>query len=204
MRYAMNATRVAAPYGATGAESGTTVRASGSEGEHLLQSVYGTAERAGCADVMTQLVGGDAPGDDIAVLAERRQDSGEIGPLDLVVLALPWSLRDIRVAMRRWLSVVGAAPRTVADLLVAVGEACTNAVEHAYGPGGGIVAVRMELQLPNVLATVRDTGRWRSPGGENRENRGRGMLLMRNCSDELRIDHGPTGTAVVIRRRLAE
>ena len=68
--------------------------------------------------------------------------------------ALPWSLRDIRVAMRRWLSAVGAAPRTVADLLVAVGEACTNAVEHTYRPGGGTVTVHMELQLPGVLATV--------------------------------------------------
>lgn len=63
----------------------------------------------------------------------RRQDSGEIGPLDLVKPALPWSLRDIRLAVRRWLSAVGAAPRAVADLLVAVGEVCSNAVEHAYG-----------------------------------------------------------------------
>jgi anti-sigma regulatory factor (Ser/Thr protein kinase) len=153
---------------------------------------------------MTQLVGSDAPGDDVAVRVVHRQDSGEIGPLDLVVPALPWSLRDIRVAMRRWLSAVGAAPQTVADLLVAVGEACTNAVEHAYGPGGGTVTVHMELQLPDVLATVRDTGRWLPPRGENRENRGRGALFMRNCSDDLRIDHGPTGTTVVIRRRVAE
>lgn len=115
--------------------------------------------------------------------------------------ALPWSLRDIRVAVRRWLSAVGAAPRTVADLLIAVGEAATNAVEHAYGPGGGTVTVHMELQLPDVLVTVRDTGRWRPPRGEGR---GRGTLFMRNCSDDLRIDHGPTGTNVVIRRRLGE
>jgi anti-sigma regulatory factor (Ser/Thr protein kinase) len=135
------------------------------------------------------------------VLAVRRQDSGEIGPLDLVMPALPWSLRDIRVAVRRWLSAVGAAPRTVADLLVAVGEACTNAVEHAYGPGGGTVTVHIELQLPDVLATVWDTGRWRPPRGENR---GRGVLFMRNCSDDLRIDQDATGTTVVIRRRLAE
>jgi hypothetical protein len=66
---------------------------------------------------MTQLVGSDAPGDDVAVRVVHRQDSGEIGPLDLVVPALPWSLRDIRVAMRRWLSAVGAAPRTVATYL---------------------------------------------------------------------------------------
>jgi Histidine kinase-like ATPase domain len=68
------------------------------------------------------------------------------------------------------------------DLLVAVGEACTNAVEHAYGPDGGTVTVHMELQLPDVLATVRDTGRWRPPRGENRENRGRGGLFMRTAA----------------------
>ncbi len=99
------------------------------------------------------------------------------------------------------LSAVGAAPRTVADLLIAVGEAATNAVEHAYGPGGGTVTVHMELQLPDVLVTVRDRGRWRPPRGEGR---GRGILFMRNSSDDLRIDHGPTGTNVVIRRRLGE
>jgi anti-sigma regulatory factor (Ser/Thr protein kinase) len=88
------------------------------------------------------------------------QYSGEIGPLDLVVPALPLSLRDIRVAMRHWLSAVDAAPRAVADLLVAVGEACANVVEHAYGPGGGTVTVHMELQPPDMLATVRDTGCW--------------------------------------------
>jgi hypothetical protein len=59
----------------------------------------------------------------------------------------------------------------------------------------------MELQPPDVLATIRDTGRWRPPRSEGR---GRGTLFMRNCSDDLRIDHGPTGTTVVIRRRLTE
>jgi anti-sigma regulatory factor (Ser/Thr protein kinase) len=132
------------------------------------------------------------------------QYSGEIGPLDLVVPALPLSLRDIRVAMRHWLSAVDAAPRAVADLLVAVGEACANVVEHAYGPGGGTVTVHMELQPPDVLATVRDTGCWLPPRGESCGNRGRGTQFMRNCSDDLQIDHGTTGTYVIIRRRLAE
>jgi anti-sigma regulatory factor (Ser/Thr protein kinase) len=165
----------------------------------LCESTMAGPVESVCTEIMTCLVGDDPPGDDVAVLAVRRQDSGEVGPLDLVVPALPWSLRDIRVAVRRWLSAVGAAPRTVADLLVAVSEACTNAVEHAYGPNGGTVTVHLELQLPDVLATVRDTGRWRPPRGEAR---GRGMLLMRNCSDDLRIDRGPTGTDVVIRRSL--
>jgi anti-sigma regulatory factor (Ser/Thr protein kinase) len=158
-----------------------------------LSTMAGVVSTIG-AKVMAQLVGDDHV---------RRQDSGEAGPLDLVVPALPQSLRDIRMAMRRWLSEVGAAPRAVADLLVAVGEACTNAIEHAYGPDGGTVTVRMELQVPDVLATVRDTGCWRPPPEENR-GRGRGTQFMRKCSDDFQIDHGPTGTNVVIRRHLAE
>ncbi|MBV8993340.1 MAG: SpoIIE family protein phosphatase [Pseudonocardiales bacterium] len=152
-----------------------------------------------CRRVVAQLVDIELPGDDAAVLAVRRQDSGEVGPLDLVLPALPWSLRDIRLAVRRWLSAVGASPRAVADLLVAIGEACSNAIEHAYGPGGGSVTLHLELQLPDVLATIRDTGHWRPP---HREDGGRGTQFMRHCCDDLRIDHGPTGTNVVIRRRL--
>ncbi|MGH3613900.1 MAG: ATP-binding SpoIIE family protein phosphatase [Pseudonocardia sp.] len=170
--------------------------------KRLCASVVAGPVDAVCVKVIARLVGDDgSPGDDVAVLAVRRQDSGDIGPLDLVVAALPWALRDIRVTVRRWLSAVGAAPRAVADLLVAVGEACTNAVEHAYGPDGGTVTVHMELQLPDVLVIVADTGRWRPPRGGGR---GRGALFMRDFCDDLRIDHGPTGTNVVIRRGLAE
>jgi anti-sigma regulatory factor (Ser/Thr protein kinase) len=154
-----------------------------------------------CARIITQFMSHDPSRDDAALLAVRRQDSGEIGPLELTKPALPRSLKDIRRAARRWLSAVGAAPRTVADLLIAVGEACTNVVKHAYGPEGGTVTVHMELQLPDVLAIVRDTGRWRPPRSADP---GRGTRLMRNLSDDLRIDHGPTGTTVVIRRHLTE
>lgn len=167
--------------------------------EQLSRSVAAGPVDALCRKLIAQFVGAEVPDDDVAVLAVRRQDSGEVGPLDLVLPALPWSLRDIRLAVRRWLSAVGASPRAIADLLVAIGEACSNAVEHAYGPGSGNVMVHLELQLPDVLATIRDTGHWRPP---RQEDGGRGTLFMRDCSDDLRIDHGPMGTNVVIRRRL--
>ncbi|MBV8995800.1 MAG: SpoIIE family protein phosphatase [Pseudonocardiales bacterium] len=169
--------------------------------QRLCESLVAGPVESICAEIMVRLVGDDAPDDDVAVLAVRRRYSGEMSSLDLVVPAVPWSLKDIRVAMRHWLSAVGAAPHAVADLLLAVGEACTNAVEHAYGPDSGTVTVHLELQPPDVLATVRDTGRWRPP---RQNDRGRGTLFMRNCSDDLQIDHGPTGTHVLIRRRLTE
>jgi anti-sigma regulatory factor (Ser/Thr protein kinase) len=150
---------------------------------------------------MGQLVGDDAPVDDIAVLLLRRQHLSEIGALELVLPARPWSLKEIRDAMRPWLLAVGAGSRDVADLLIAVGEACTNVVEHAYGPDGGVVTVRLALQVPDVVATVGDTGRWRLPDdGSHRW----GMHLMSYFSDDLRIDRGSAGTTVTIRRRLAQ
>jgi anti-sigma regulatory factor (Ser/Thr protein kinase) len=150
---------------------------------------------------MGRLIGDNPPADDIAMLVLRRHRITEIEPLQLTLPAQPRSLKDIRDAMRRWLSGVGAGPRATADLLIAVGEACTNVVEHAYGPQSGIVTVHLELQLPDVVATIRDTGRWRLPRGVKR---GRGRLVMHHCADDVCTDHGPAGTTVVIRRRLAE
>lgn len=169
--------------------------------KRLCEAILAGPVESVCMTIMSQLIGGDPPGDDVAVLVLRHEDSGEIGPLDVVVPAQPQSLQRIRFEMRRWLLAVDAPPRVVANLLVAVGEACTNAIEHAYGPEGGIVTVHLELQPPDVVATVRDTGQWRSPHGKDR---GRGTLFMRDCVDDLRIDQGPQGTKVVIRRSLTD
>jgi anti-anti-sigma factor len=128
-------------------------------------------------------------------------DSSQVGPVELVLPAQPRALKNIRHTLRRWLSGVGASPRVVDDVLIAVGEACTNVVDHAYGTEGGIVDVHLGLQGPDLVATIADTGQWGKPSVGNR---GRGTLFMRHCSDELRIDHDPTGTTVVIRHHLIE
>jgi anti-sigma regulatory factor (Ser/Thr protein kinase)/putative methionine-R-sulfoxide reductase with GAF domain len=172
--------------------------------QRLCEAVVPGPVESVCTSVMGQLIGDTPADDDVALLAMRRHtrtghDSGEIGPLDLVMPAQAWSLKTIRDAMRRWLSAVGARPRVIADLLIAVGEACTNAIKHAYGPQRGMVSVYLELQPPDVVATVEDTGRWRRP---HEENQGRGTLFMHSCADEVRIDPHALGTKVVIRRRL--
>ena len=95
---------------------------------------------------------------------------------------------------------MGAGPRAITELLVAVGEACTNVVEHADGSEGGLVTVHLELQLLDVVATIGNTGWWRLPRGGSR---GRGRRIMRHCGDDVCTDHGPVGTTVVIGRRLA-
>jgi anti-sigma regulatory factor (Ser/Thr protein kinase) len=152
---------------------------------------------------MKHLVGAEPPSDDIALLVMRRRPlpESEGDTLELELPALPSSLKPLRIAMRRWLEHIRADRQASADLLTAVGEACANAVEHAYGPVGGTLSVSLKYRPPDVLAAVADTGRWRAPRGSFR---GRGLTLMRALSDEVVIERTDTGTRIQIRRTITE
>jgi len=165
---------------------------------HLARVVTAGPADAVCTTIMAELVGADPSVDDVAVLVLRRDDRGDL--VDLEFPAIPDSLKRIRVAVTRWLSTTGCTPQECGDLVLAVNEACSNVIEHAYGPAGGVVFLRLHRSPPDIVVTVRDTGTWRPPRGTHR---GRGKLLMNSCSDEINIDHGPDGTSVMIRRRLS-
>jgi anti-sigma regulatory factor (Ser/Thr protein kinase) len=46
---------------------------------------------------------------------------------------------------------------------------------------------------------VRDAGRWRSP---RHTNRGRGLKIIETAMDEVAVTAAPSGTEIVMRRRL--
>ena len=71
-----------------------------------------------------------------------------------------------------------------------------NVVSHAYGPRGGTMDVNMSCSATEIVATVRDTGRWRLPRGTNR---GRGMSIMDRCAAEVAVDATEAGTEVRLR-----
>ena len=161
----------------------------------------GADSDAVCTAVLHQMIGPTAVGDDVAMLVARRLEGPAVVPLNIVVPAVPRTLSDVRATVRRWLHAVDAPPDVAADVLVAVGEACANVVEHAYGPGGGTLTVQMELDGPTVVTNVRDNGRWRPARGEDR---GRGTSLIRACSDHMDVIAGVGGTTVTFRRHLTE
>ena len=171
--------------------------------DRLAEAMFAGPPESVCATVMQALVGAEPPSDDIALLVLRRQPGADTDTdtLELELPAVPSSLKPLRIAMRRWLAHVRADRQATADLLTAVGEACANAVEHAYGAAGGTVSVSLAYQAPDVIAVVGDTGRWRAARGGFR---GRGIILMRALSDEVTIDHTDTGTRVRIRRTTTE
>jgi anti-sigma regulatory factor (Ser/Thr protein kinase) len=165
--------------------------------EHLRRAMFAGPAESVCAAVMSELVGVGAAPDDIAVLVLRRQGVAATDPLVLQMPAVPASLQPIRSAIRRWLACTPASRDETADLVAAVGEACANAVEHAYGPSGGALSVRLTRQPPDVVAVISDTGRWRPARGHHR---GRGIILMQALTDELWIEQTDAGTRVVLRR----
>ncbi|HTK67529.1 MAG TPA: SpoIIE family protein phosphatase [Pseudonocardia sp.] len=167
--------------------------------ERVRRSVFAGAPESVCAAVMADLVGDSPVEDDVAMLVMRRQTAGEMGPLDVRVPAVPASVLTIRNATRRWLGELGVSSETSSDLIVAIGEAVTNVIEHAYGPRGGDVYVHLAVSRGEVVAMVRDTGRWRPPRGRSR---GRGAMLMQGLADGVHTERTDTGTKVVIRKKI--
>jgi serine phosphatase RsbU (regulator of sigma subunit)/anti-sigma regulatory factor (Ser/Thr protein kinase)/PAS domain-containing protein len=118
--------------------------------------------------------------------------------------AEPQQLAGLRRELRRWLAGVGATEEELGDVLLACGEACANAVEHAYR-GSGVTAGELTVEVAlnagrELRLRVADTGTWRSvpaPG-----DRGRGLPLMRAVMDAVDVARGEDGTVVTMRRRL--
>jgi anti-anti-sigma factor len=88
-------------------------------------------------------------------------------------------------------------------VMVAVGEACANAAEHAYrGTEPGPMAVAADVDVDGVLTvTVRDEGSWRPPDRDPGD-RGRGLLIMRQLVDTVALDEELQGTTVTLSLRL--
>ena len=167
--------------------------------ERLRNAVFAGGAESLCAGVMATMIEPEPMSDDVAVLVVRRL-AAQLASLDMQMPAAMSSLGPLRSAVRRWLTDVGAGATEVADLLVAIGEAVTNVVAHAYGLAGGMVSVHLEQQGTDVVAVVGDTGRWRSSRGHRR---GHGVQLMEALTDEVRIERTVGGTQVTLRRSVS-
>jgi anti-sigma regulatory factor (Ser/Thr protein kinase) len=89
-----------------------------------------------------------------------------------------------------------------ADLALAAHEAAANVVEHAYRDRDGVVVVRAHRDDGELLVVVQDEGHWRAPS--RADQRGRGLTVMRSLVDEVVIVPSPSGTTVMLRRRVTK
>jgi len=145
-----------------------------------------------------------APGarpDDVAVLVAHRR-AAALQPLVLDLPAVPSSLPGVRRRLSVWLTGLGMGEQDRVGVMVAVGEACANAAEHAYrGTVPGPMHLRAAVDVDGMLTvTVRDEGSWRPPDRDPGD-RGRGLLIMRQLVDGVVLEE-QGGTTVTLSVRL--
>jgi serine phosphatase RsbU (regulator of sigma subunit)/anti-sigma regulatory factor (Ser/Thr protein kinase) len=148
-----------------------------------------------CDTVIADLVAGNIRADDLALVVLR---SPVTSPKLFLrkMRAFPEMLSPLRADLRAWLDTTGLSEEAQEGMLIAIGEACANVIEHAYGDEAGLVRVEASNLDDGVVASVCDTGAWkdRAPQGV-----GKGVSIMRALVDEMRIERRLSGTAVVLR-----
>ncbi|MBF6469028.1 ATP-binding protein [Nocardia beijingensis] len=124
-------------------------------------------------------------------------------PLELDFPAEAVQLATVRHTLQEWLAERGMAAAPAYDVLLAVGEACTNAVEHGHHGDGGMVRLRASIDGDELRVTISDSGRWKQPDPQPDAFRGRGMPLIRALIPEVTVTTGDSGTVVDLRTRLS-
>ena len=119
----------------------------------------------------------------------------------LTIPAKPEYITLSRLALTGLCRVRPLPDDTLADLKLALTEACSNSVRHAYGDGKGHVQISFELRDDRLVVEVSDDGTGFEPneGGRNGESGGDlaegglGIAIIRSIADELEIGAQPGG-----------
>ncbi|MEU4771791.1 SpoIIE family protein phosphatase [Micromonospora sp. NPDC023644] len=149
-------------------------------------------------DAVVERVAGRPLRDDVAVLA---LEAAELDRFALRLPADPTRLSLLRKRLEDFLVAHRVTETDLFDLTVAVSEAAANAIEHPVEPVEPTISVEVTISDRTVVATVRDSGRWRESTGSG--FRGRGLSLI-EALGELSVTRTAEGTEVTLRRRLAD
>ena len=82
-------------------------------------------------------------------------------PVEIRLPASPMSATIARRFVSRYARVARLSPERSFDLVIAVGEAVANAVEHAYRGATGDFVLRLDYRDGRIVGEVRDLGTWR-------------------------------------------
>jgi anti-sigma regulatory factor (Ser/Thr protein kinase) len=115
--------------------------------------------------------------------------------------AVPESVPAVRATVGRFATKAGAPPSTIDAVKLAISEAATNVVVHAYRHAGepGLIHVEATLKGRELCVSVADTGpglrpRVGSPG------LGLGLAIIKQLAEEVELLQGGNGGLRILMR----
>ncbi|HEY6484998.1 MAG TPA: SpoIIE family protein phosphatase [Candidatus Cybelea sp.] len=136
--------------------------------------------------------------DDAAVLLLSRTAPVSTYLFSAVPIAAPIA----RAIVERDIEPLGLGGERRFDLLIALGEAVANAIEHGYRDATpGLIRLRLEHNGRQLVMTVEDFGHWKP--FTRSDVRGRGIELMHACMDSVQIQSTRDSTKIVLKAALA-
>ena len=133
-------------------------------------------------------------------------DNGNSEVVSLLIPAKPEYIVLGRLALTGILRPLDVEAEIVADVKLALTEACSNSIRHAYVDGntGGGVEIRYELGDGKLAVEVSDEGGGfdptaLGPEGDELDEGGLGIAIIRAVTDELEIGPRTAGPGSCLR-----
>lgn len=133
-----------------------------------------------------------------ATLAERAGEEAEgIRTIRLRIPARAEYIALARLALSGLAEIAALSEEVLADLKLALTEAVSNSVRHAYADGSGYVSVAYELSAKTLGIEVVDDGAGFDPErpppleGDELSEGGLGIAIIRTIADEFDIQSKP-------------
>jgi serine/threonine-protein kinase RsbW len=125
---------------------------------------------------------GKAPGRDLA-------HESVTPDLELVLPARPENVAVVRHALGGFGDAFDISDQALADIKLAVTEACTNVVVHAYPDGEGPLGISAWMQDERLTVVVHDEGRGMLPRPDS-PGLGLGLPLIATLAESLELGTG--------------
>ena len=129
---------------------------------------------------------------------------------ELACPSRPENVGLCRISVATFAANLGFTLPEIEEIKVAVSEAVSNVVVHAYPGGEGLIGLRCEETDDGLVIAVRDDGVGIEDVAQARqasfstdpERMGLGFVFMESFSDEFQVESEPVkGTRIVMRKR---
>ncbi|GLW93420.1 ATP-binding protein [Actinokineospora globicatena] len=168
------------------------------------QATTAAGEVTGSLQGEPSVTSGDTPSDAVHASAPGAvvlEPPGATEPvLRVEVTARPEDIQVVRAALRSWLTARGVPHPLLDEIVLAVDEAVTNSVEHAYrGRPPGPVTLTATPEAATTRITITDHGTWREPTTPTDPRlpiRGRGLTILRAIATRVTITPADPGTTI--------